>query len=139
MDHAKDILDILQEQLDSLGKQNCRDYYHGIYDGVEIAKRLVNEYFNEQQELRECNELLSQGNQNSATGHTDPVNHPEHYGGKDNPYEAIKVIEAHNLNFAKGNAVKYILRAGKKGDPAQDIKKAIWYLERELNNLIQVL
>jgi hypothetical protein len=59
------------------------------------------------------------------------INHPEHYGGKDNPYEAIKVIEAHNLNFNTGNAVKYILRAGKKGDKKEDIKKAIWYLKRE--------
>ena len=63
---------------------------------------------------------------------TDPVNHPSHYGGEKNPYEAIKIIEAHNLGFHLGNAVKYILRAGKKGDAAEDIKKAIWYLEREL-------
>ena len=44
------------------------------------------------------------------------VNHPAHYGGKDNPYEAIKVIDAHNLDFCLGNVLKYILRAGKKGD-----------------------
>jgi hypothetical protein len=62
----------------------------------------------------------------------DPVNHPSHYGGENNPYEAIKIIEAHNLGFHLGNAVKYILRAGKKGDASEDIKKAIWYLEREL-------
>ena len=41
---------------------------------------------------------------------TDMVNHPDHYGGKDNPYEAIKVIEAWDLNFNTGNAVKYIAR-----------------------------
>lgn len=66
----------------------------------------------------------------------EPINHPEHYGGKDNPYEAIKIIEAHNLGFHLGNAVKYILRAGKK-DPTkeiEDLKKAIWYLERKLEN-----
>jgi hypothetical protein len=62
----------------------------------------------------------------------DPVNHPSHYGGENNPYEAIKIIEAHNLGFHLGNAVKYILRAGKKGDASEDIKKAIWYLQREL-------
>jgi hypothetical protein len=62
----------------------------------------------------------------------DTVNHPSHYGGENNPYEAIKIIEAHNLGFHLGNAVKYILRAGKKGDASEDIKKAIWYLEREL-------
>lgn len=57
------------------------------------------------------------------------VDHPEHY----NPgtYEAINVIEAYNLGFHLGNAVKYILRAGKKHDNvAEDIDKAIWYLSR---------
>lgn len=61
------------------------------------------------------------------------VNHPPHYGGGDNPYEAIKVIEAHNLNFNTGNAVKYILRAEHKGNKKEDLKKAIWYLTRELS------
>jgi hypothetical protein len=54
------------------------------------------------------------------------INHPAHYGGKDNPYEAIKVIEAWGLGFCLGNAVKYILRAGKKGDAVEDLKKALW-------------
>ncbi|HYT42878.1 MAG TPA: DUF3310 domain-containing protein [Methylomirabilota bacterium] len=64
------------------------------------------------------------------------IDHPEHYGG-DNPYEAIKVIHAHNLNFNRGNALKYILRAGKK-DPnatADDLRKAIFYLNYEIELL----
>lgn len=68
---------------------------------------------------------------------SNPVNHPPHYGGADNPYEAIKVIEAWELNFCLGNAVKYISRAGKKDSSktAEDLEKAIWYLNRELNKL----
>jgi len=64
------------------------------------------------------------------------VNHPEHYGG-DTPYEAIKVIEAWQLGFCLGNAVKYISRAGKKpnADAAEDLKKAAWYLQREISKL----
>lgn len=62
------------------------------------------------------------------------VNHPAHYGGADNPYEAIKVIEAWALGFSLGNAVKYISRAGKKGDRLEDLKKARWYLDREIQN-----
>jgi len=58
------------------------------------------------------------------------VNHPEHYGGENNPYEAIKVIEAWKLNFHLGNAVKYISRAGKKDNLKQDLEKAIWYIKR---------
>ena len=66
---------------------------------------------------------------------SDAVNHPVHYGGADNPYEAIKVIEDWNLGFCLGNTVKYILRAGKKDPALQDLKKARWYLDREIQNL----
>ena len=70
------------------------------------------------------------------------VDHPSHYGGKDNPYEAIKVIEAWGLNFCLGNAVKYISRAGKKDKPGasareaglEDLRKAAWYLNRAIEN-----
>jgi hypothetical protein len=61
------------------------------------------------------------------------VNHPAHYGGADNPYEAIKVIEAWELGFCLGNCAKYISRAGKKGDRLEDLKKAAWYLQREID------
>ena len=63
------------------------------------------------------------------------VNHPVHYGGEDDPYEAIKVIEAWELGFHLGNAVKYICRAGVKGDALTDLKKAAWYLKREIARL----
>jgi hypothetical protein len=65
------------------------------------------------------------------------VNHPQHYGGEDNLYEAIKVIEAWDLDFHLGNTVKYISRAGKKGTDKelQDLKKALWYLQRKIENL----
>jgi hypothetical protein len=64
------------------------------------------------------------------------INHPCHYGG-DSIYEAIKVIEAWGLDFHLGNTVKYISRAGKKevDKELQDLKKALWYLERKIKNL----
>ena len=62
------------------------------------------------------------------------VNHPAHYGGADNPYEAIKVIEAWHLGFNLGNTVKYIARAEAKGAPIEDLKKARWYIDREIAN-----
>jgi hypothetical protein len=65
----------------------------------------------------------------------DVVDHPEHYGGADNPYEAIKVVEAWQLGFHLGNVVKYIARAGRKGDALEDLKKARWYLDRYIANL----
>lgn len=63
------------------------------------------------------------------------VNHPEHYGGSDNKYEAIKVIEAWNADFHIGNCIKYVSRAGKKGNEIEDLKKAKWYLERKIKLL----
>ena len=61
------------------------------------------------------------------------VDHPDHYGGENNPYEAIKVIEAWGLDFHLGNVVKYISRAGKKSENVlEDMRKAKWYLDRWL-------
>ena len=63
------------------------------------------------------------------------VEHPNHYGGKENTYEAIKVIESWDLGFCLGNAVKYISRAGKKNNKLEDLEKASWYINREINKL----
>jgi len=62
------------------------------------------------------------------------VNHPQHYGGEDNPYEVIKIIEALEMDFHIGNTFKYIARAGKKetDKELQDLKKALWYLQRKI-------
>lgn len=67
----------------------------------------------------------------------DYVNHPSHYGGQDNPYEAIKVIEAWELNFSLGSAVKYISRAGKKPNEStlRDLRKARQYLDFEIERI----
>jgi hypothetical protein len=62
---------------------------------------------------------------------SDPVNHPPHYTfGK---HEPIDVIEDWKLSFCLGNVVKYIARAGRKNnDRLEDLKKAQWYLNREI-------
>lgn len=65
----------------------------------------------------------------------DIVNHPAHY--TDGKIEVIEFIEDKGLGFHLGNAVKYIARAGKK-DPSkhiEDLKKARWYLNREIERL----
>ena len=61
----------------------------------------------------------------------DMVNHPPHYTV--NGIEVIDIIDAFKLNFNMGNALKYLLRADRKGNKEQDINKAIWYLQREIN------
>jgi Protein of unknwon function (DUF3310) len=60
----------------------------------------------------------------------DMVNHPAHY--KTGGIETIDFIEAKELNYNMGNAVKYISRADHKGDKKQDLEKAVWYLNREI-------
>jgi hypothetical protein len=59
------------------------------------------------------------------------VNHPHHYQG--NKMEVIDIIEDYELGFHLGNAIKYILRADKKGNTKQDLKKALWYIQREID------
>ena len=63
------------------------------------------------------------------------VNHPNHYQG--NGMEVINVIDAFNLNVNLGNAIKYILRAGHKGDRNEDLRKALWYINHEIEVLEQ--
>lgn len=62
---------------------------------------------------------------------SDPVNNPSHYTGHPSGVEAITITE--HFNFCLGNAIKYIWRAGMKGDALEDLKKARWYLDREIS------
>lgn len=63
---------------------------------------------------------------------SDPVNHPSHYCSHPSKVEAITITE--HLGFNLGNSFKYLYRAGLKGNPLEDLKKALWYLERERDN-----
>ena len=68
--------------------------------------------------------------------HHNSINHPDHYGGENNTYEAIKIIEAYDLNFSLGNVIKYVLRAGKKSENAiEDLEKAARYIEFQIDYL----
>lgn len=65
----------------------------------------------------------------------DSVNNPKHYtqGG----IEVIDAIEAWNLNFRLANVVKYVARSDHKNNKLEDLKKARWYLDREISKLEQ--
>lgn len=63
----------------------------------------------------------------------DLVKRPAHYTTHPSGIECIQITEY--MNFCLGNAMKYIWRAGLKGDAIQDLEKAKWYLEREIERL----
>lgn len=81
------------------------------------------------------------GQAEKALKNDDAVNHPAHYA--DSKIEVIDYIEDKNLGFCLGNAIKYISRAGKKKDNGrdaidkeiEDLKKAIWYINRRIYEL----
>jgi hypothetical protein len=64
---------------------------------------------------------------------SDMVNHPVHYTSHPSGVETIQITE--HLNFCLGNAIKYIMRSELKGKQLEDLKKAVWYIEREIKRL----
>jgi hypothetical protein len=60
----------------------------------------------------------------------DNVNHPKHYTQHPSGIEVIQITE--HMNFCLGNAIKYIMRADHKSNPIEDLQKAVWYLNREI-------
>lgn len=63
----------------------------------------------------------------------DPVNHPTHYTNHPSGVECIQITE--HFNFNRGNAIKYIWRAGEKGDAIEDLRKALFYVAREIDRI----
>jgi hypothetical protein len=61
---------------------------------------------------------------------SDAVNHPKHYNGHPSGIECIDVVE--HMGFNLGNAIKYVWRADLKNDALEDLRKAKWYIEREI-------
>lgn len=60
----------------------------------------------------------------------DSVNHPPHYNANPPGVECITVVE--HMGFNVGNAIKYLWRADEKGNALEDLKKAAWYVQREI-------
>ena len=67
----------------------------------------------------------------------DPVNYPPHYTAHLSGVECIQITE--HMNFCLGNAIKYIWRADLKHDAIEDLKKAVWYVNREIERRTKAL
>lgn len=130
-------------------KRKKMEHAQKIIDAIEPVDPVIIKKLGEYQPKGKIIQTFTSG---SEDAHGNPaaveaVDHPSHYGG-DTTYEAVKVIEAWKLGFNLGNTAKYICRAGKKdvdvneGYPValreaivKDLKKARWYLNREITNL----
>ena len=64
----------------------------------------------------------------------DPVNHPKHYTTHPSGVECIEITE--HMNFCVGNAIKYLWRSGLKGEQIEDLRKARWYIDREIARIL---
>lgn len=104
-------------------------------DGWEIPELIFSGYGLTEAVVRaDLTALRKHGpGQDPAANDLDLVNHPPHY--KTGGIETIDFIEAKALGYHLGNVVKYITRADHKGTPLQDLKKARWYLDREIARL----
>lgn len=102
-----------------------------VTEASENLKRLVDEY--KQAKKAGGKQPLQTVMRINFTDKPDPVNHPAHY--KVGGIETIDFIEAKKLNYNIGNVVKYLTRADHKGNKLEDLRKAQWYLTREINAL----
>lgn len=112
-----------------LGKDECK---HCKYELLKVSEEpcascrwSVSSVSEEYYKKNSCFEPKEE----KADDEVDMVNHPPHY---QHGIEPIEFIESHNLNFNLGSAVKYIARAPYKGTELLDLKKAKWFIEREI-------
>ena len=116
----------LDDAISKLSKSIDELENNPVYKGEPVAK-VLNKVFDEHGLYVTIEPIMENNNGD------DPVNHPSHY--TDGGIETIDFIEAKQLPYHLGNAVKYISRSGKKDDAIQDLKKAQWYLDRYIKQL----
>jgi len=104
---------------------------NNIKKGERVKKTKLSKIAKTREVLQPVKPLIFNGQKPIKVPEADMVNHPPHY--KVGGVETIEFIEAKNLNYHLGNAVKYISRAFYKGNPLQDLKKARFYIDREIS------
>ena len=109
----------------------ARDFQHWF---LSLDDRDAFEFWEEYTSGSDQNERLKEVMKKAEGLLHDPVNHPTHYTNHKSGIECIQVTEY--MNFCLGNAVKCIWRAGIKSDtPVEDLQKAIWYINREIERI----
>ena len=95
-----------------------------------MSKKCIECFYNNKDNICINSELCRGYNQFKPK--KEMINHPSHYN---QGIEAIDYIESHKMGFNIGNVIKYVTRAKHKGTELQDLKKALWYLDREIKRL----
>ena len=114
--------------------QNDRDCmeelkYNNVYT-EDIMEKIKDEIHRIVELFEEEPELEYKESNVSST-----LSRPAHYGGEENPFEAIKIIHHYNLNFNLGNIIKYTLRCGKKDEAIKELEKIKQYADFEIQRL----
>lgn len=130
---AKDFIDGVR--CDYVSNEECKMCWNAEV-GIELEKELLKKDI---EKVKGATIVVNTPKPLPEYGHVgteaiiSEVNHPKHYNqGK---YEVIDVIEDWGLNFNLGNALKYIARCEHKNNKKQDLGKALWYIQREINNM----
>ena len=105
-----------------------------ILDTDTIIKDIKNEV-DRLAELFDEKPKLTSISSNVSSNVSSTLSRPAHYGGEDNPFEAIKIIHHYNLNFNLGNIIKYTLRCGKKDEAIKELEKIKQYADFEIQRL----
>ena len=99
-------------------------YTENIMEKIKNEVDRIVELFDEKPELTSISSNVSS-----------TLSRPAHYGGENNPFEAIKIIHHYNLNFNLGNIIKYTLRCGKKDEAIKELEKIKQYADFEIQRL----
>lgn len=134
MASSKTVNDLLNgEKIKLKACGTCKDFRFGVCHSMLSPRYGLPSFGVESCNVYREDKILASIKSEQTTKET--VNHPNHYNmGK---IEAITFIEDWELNFSLGNAIKYIVRAPYKGNQVEDLEKAIWYLNRELERVKQ--
>lgn len=135
-DAVNDNLDRLKAEWQNNPRKVYADFYlddHNFTVPIEEGAAIVNDapvVMHEPKDYPQYSDLSFGYQHKSEQEAPDAVNHPKHY--TDTPF-GLEVIEiTDKYDFSVGNALKYILRAGKKGDAVEDLEKAVWYLNHKI-------
>lgn len=120
----------LQNDRDCIAELRSKD----ILNKYTIIKSIKNEV-DRLVELFDEKPKLTSKSPNVSSNVSSTLSRPTHYGGEDNPFEAIKIIHHYNLNFNLGNIIKYTLRCGKKDEAIKELEKIKQYADFEIQRL----